>query len=178
MRQGLMVLVALATICTGVLATGASARFQANGVVPLFCTSDTIPAGVELKLRMRWVTKNEAQERQFLDSQKLTWSVTSSDGTTVLASRQTTDLNPEYGDLTYWSAIGHLTGTDINQDGKIDDVYYADYLAPTGIVLAVGESVTVAHLLIANTKTDDGFFPGVKAGQPLSSGSNCTVTAV
>jgi hypothetical protein len=177
MRLRLIVLAALAATCACALATGALARHQPNGVVPLFCTSDTIPAGMELKLRIRWVTKNEPQERQFLDSQKLTWTVYSSDGT-VRASRQTSDLSPEYGDKTYWSEIGHLTGTDINGDGKLDDVYYADYLVSTGIVLAAGEQVRVAHLLVANSKTDDGFYPGVKAGQPISSGENCMVTGV
>jgi hypothetical protein len=48
MRLKVKVLVALtAAVCLGVLATGASAQFRANSVVPLFCTSDTIPAGAE-----------------------------------------------------------------------------------------------------------------------------------
>ena len=65
---------------------------------------------------------------------------------------------------------------DVNQDGKVDDIYYADYLVSTGVVLSLGQSVKVEHLLIANTKTDDGFGNALKAGQPLSSGTNCMVT--
>ena len=82
----------LAAVSIGVLAGGASARFQSNSVVPLFCTNDQIPANTELKLRIRWAVKNAAQIRQFLNSQKLTCTVKTGDGATVLAQRQTAKL--------------------------------------------------------------------------------------
>jgi hypothetical protein len=168
-------LAVVAVVGVGALATGASGAFRANSVVPLFCTSDTIPAGSELKLRMRWVVRNSGQADKFLSSQKLSWTVSSSSGT-VLASR--VPSNPEYGNLTYWSPKVHQSGTDINNDGVVDDVYYMDYLAPTGITLAAGESVTVAYTLTANAKTDDGFGFKFDAFQTIASGSSCTVTGV
>jgi hypothetical protein len=176
MRLRLTVLVAVsAAVCAGVLATGASARFQQNSVVPLFCTNDTIPGGTELKLRMRWVVRNVGQIDKFLGGQKLAWTVTSSDGT-VLASRVPT--NPEYGDLTYWSPGVRSTGQDFNGDGTPDDVWYADYLAPTGVTLAAGQTVTVSYTLTANVKTDDGFYKGIPAYSTIASGTTCTVTGV
>jgi len=174
MRLRITLFVALTAVCLGALATGASARFQPNSVVPLFCTSDTIPANTELRLRMRWVVRNSGQITKFLSGQKLVWTVYASDGT-PLVSRVP---SPEYGDLTYWSAPVHSTTADFNGDGVVDDVWYADYLAPTGLTLAAGESVRVAYTLTANVKTDDGFYKGIPAYSTIASGSNCTVTGV
>ena len=154
LRVGVFVaLLAAVAVSVGIFTSGASARFQANGVVPLFCTSDTIPTTTPLQLRIRWVVKNSGQITQFLAHQSLTWTVRAADGT-VLATRTP---NPTYGDTTYWSSPVHSTTLDIDNDGKIDDVWWADYLAPTGITLAAGESVSVSYLLTADAKTDDGF---------------------
>lgn len=165
----------VATTVFGVFTSGASARFQPNSVVPLFCTSDTIPAGTELKLRMRWVVRNAGQMDRFRGGQKLVWTVTASDGT-VVASR--TAPNPEYGDLTGWGPKVHSTTTDFNGDGVIDDVWYSDYQVPTGVVLGVDQSVTIAYTLTANVKTDDGFFKGIPAYSTIASGTSCTATGV
>ena len=86
--------------------------------------------------------------------------------------------SPQYGDVSLWSAPVHSTTVDFNGDGKIDDVWYADYLAATGITLATGQSVTVAYTLTANVKTDDGFGNNIPAFQTIASGTSCTVTAV
>jgi hypothetical protein len=159
----------LAALSAAALATNASAAFRANGVVALFCTSDTIPNNVELKLRMRWVVKNSGQITKFLSAQKLVWSVSG-------AASLSHTPSPEYGDVSLWSAPVHSTTVDFNNDGTIDDVWYADYLAPTGITLATGQSVTVAFTLTANAKTDDGFGTNIPAFQTISSGTSCTVT--
>jgi hypothetical protein len=138
-----------------------------------------IPANTELKLRVRWVVRNSGQIDKFLAHQKLTWTVYASDGNV----RATRVPSPEYGDLSYWSAPVHNTTADFTGDGVPDDVWYSDYLATTGAVLAAGETVRVAYTLTADVKTDDGFrgFPGSgpwNAFQTIASGSNCTVTGV
>ena len=164
----------LTTVGLSVLAGNASASFHANGVVPLFCTSDTIPAGTPLQLRIRWVVKNSGQITKFLSGQSLTWTVTASDGSLLASSTP----SPQYGDVTHWSAPVHSTGVDFNADGVPDDVYYADYLAPTGLTLAAGQTVTVRYQLTANVKTDDGFGTNIPAFTTITaSGSTpCSVT--
>lgn len=172
MRLKVFALAALcAATCAMVLATGASAGFRANGVVALFCSNDTIPAGMPLQLRMRWVVKNSGQITKFLAGQDLVWSVSG-------AASLSHTPSPQYGDVSLWSAPVHSTTVDFNGDGKIDDVWYADYLAATGITLATGQSVTVAYTLTANVKTDDGFGNNIPAFQTIASGTSCTVTAV
>jgi hypothetical protein len=168
----LLVVAVCGLVSAGVLATGASAQFHADSVVPVFCTSDTIPGGTQLQLRLRWVVRNQGQIDRFLGGQKLVWSVSSSSG--VLASR--VPSAPEYGDSTYWSPKVHSTTRDFNGDGVVDDVWYADYLAPTGVTLAAGQTVTVSYTLTANVKTDDGFFKGIPAFSTIATGNSCTVT--
>jgi hypothetical protein len=159
--------------CAAVVVPGASARFQPNSVVPLFCTSDTIPGGTQLSVRIRWVVRNSGQIDKFLSSQLLTWTVYDSSNN-VLASR----TPATYGDRTGWSAPVHSNTVDMNNDGVIDDVWYADYLMATGVTVATGETVRIAHSLTANAKTDDGFGFRYNAGDTISSGSNCSVTGV
>jgi hypothetical protein len=171
MRHKFARVVALVAVCVGVVVTGASAQHHPDSVVPLFCTSDTIPAGSELKLRIRWAVKSPGQASKFLQSQKLSWTVSAPDGT-VLASRDPAG----YGDLTYWS--GPIYTEVILADGTRQKIYASDYLVSTGVTLAAGQTVTVAHLLIANAKTDDGFGNNIPANTPLSSKSNCTVTGI
>ena len=62
----------------------------------------------------------------------------------------------------------------MNNDGKIDDVYYADYQAPTGLTLTAGQSVTVSYYLTANSKTDDGFGNTAAKYGIVSHGNNST----
>ena len=171
----LAVVLGVAVCAFAAIASGASARYQVNSVVPVFCSSDTIPAGSELKLRMRWVVRNTGQADKFRSSQKLTWTVTGADGT-VLATNQ--PLNPEYGDTRLWSPKVHSNTTDINGDGVIDDVWYTDYLSATGVVVGLNQSVTVSYVLTANSKTDDGFGYKFNAYDTIASGTSCTVTGV
>jgi hypothetical protein len=86
--------------------------------------------------------------------------------------------NPEYGDLTGWGPKVHSTTTDVNGERAIDDVWYSDFLVPTGVVLGAGQSVTIAYTLTANVKTDDGFFKGIPAYWTIASGTSCTATGV
>jgi hypothetical protein len=174
-----MVLVGVsAAICVGIFAAAASARYQANSVVPVFCSNDTIPAGTELNVRLRWAVSNRGQMDAFLAAQKMTWTVSASDGTTVLASSAPT--NPEYGDTTSWSAPAQTVGTITDKNGvvKKQKFTYSDWQQATGVTVGLGETVIVAYELSANAPTDDGF--GWKFLEPgvLASGNTCTVTGV
>ena len=88
----LAVVLGVAVCAFAAIASGASARYQVNSVVPVFCSSDTIPAGSELKLRMRWVVRNTGQADKFRSSQKLTWTVTGEP--TEPSSRRTSRSTP------------------------------------------------------------------------------------
>lgn len=168
----------VALMCVGLFATAAAARFQPNSVVPVFCTNDTIPAGTQLSLRLRWAVSNRGQMEGFLDAQKMTWTVYASDGATVLAS--SAPPSPEFGDRTSWSAPGETIGTITDKNGqtKKQKFVYSDWQQATGVTVGLGETVVVAYELSANAPTDDGF--GWKFLEPgvISSGSSCTVTGV
>ena len=162
-------LVAAVMLCASVFASGAPASHQGS-VVPLFCSSHTIPGGTELVLRMGWAVKNQAQARIFLANQSLTWTVSGGDQATVSHVP-----NPQYGDLTGW------TGPDYQEvlaEGKLQKVWLSNYLMPTGVMVAVGETVTVSYTLTASAKTDDGFGNKFNAFETMSSGSTCTVSGV
>jgi hypothetical protein len=177
LRFALLAAAAIAAATCGFLVTMASAAPRPSGVVALFCGHDTIPADTtQLQLRIRWVVRNSGQITKFLAHQKLVWTIYNSDDSVRLAHTP----SPEYGDETNWSAPVHFVG-DLNNDGVTDDVWYSDYLAPTGITLHVGESVRVAFTLTADSKTDDGFRGEPGAGpwpayQVISSGTSCLVT--
>jgi hypothetical protein len=168
----------MALVCVGLFATAAAARFQPDSVVPVFCTSDTIPANTQLNLRLRWAVSNRGQMDGFLDAQKMTWTVYASDGTTVLAS--SAPPSPEFGDRTSWSAIGETVGTITDKNGqtKKQKFVFSDYRQATGVTVGLDQTVIVAFELSANAPTDDGF--GWKFLEPgvISSGSSCTVTGV
>ena len=57
-------------------------------------------------------------------------------------------------------------------------MWYVDYLAPTGLTLTAGQTVTIAYTLTANVKTDDGFGNKFDPGDIISSGNTCTATGV
>jgi hypothetical protein len=173
---------AAAALCAGVVTSAASANHvrtvQAGFPVPMFCGTTSgeshsptfaIPAGSELIIRLGWGTKNEAQSRQFLNSQKLLWTVERLDGTDLV-----TRPDPGFGDTSNWSAP---TYTEFLQpDGKIQKFWLTNYQTGTGVSLAAGETVRITYVLTADTATDDGFGFKFKAGEVLSSGSSCTVT--
>jgi hypothetical protein len=177
LRFALVVAVA-AALFASVFGSAALARFQANSVVPVFCTSDTIPANTELSVRLRWAVSNKGQMDRFLVAQKMTWTVYASDGTTVLASSAPT--NPEYGDTTSWSAQGQTEGTITDKWGAVkkQKFVYSDYQQATSVTVGLNETVIVAYELSANAPTDDGF--GWKFLEPgvIASGSSCMVTGV
>ena len=168
----------IALVCVGLFATVAAAQHQANSVVPVFCTNDTIPANTELSLRLRWAVSNRGQMEGFLDAQKMTWTVYASDGTTVLGS--SAPPSPEFGDRTSWSATGETVGTITDKNGqtKKQKFVFSDYRQATGVTVGLNQTVIVAFELSANAPTDDGF--GWKFLEPgvLSSGSSCRVTGV
>jgi hypothetical protein len=120
---------------------------------------------------MGWAVKNEAQARIFLNNQKLVWTVTRSDSTSV----SHVPSNPEYGNLTYWSGPVYQ---EAFVEGKRQKIWRSDYLAPTGVVVAQGETVTVGYTLTASAKTDVGFGNKYKAFETISSGNSCQVTGV
>ena len=177
LRLKVLVAVSLA-VSVGVFAAAASARFQANSVVPVFCTSDTIPANTELSLRLRWAVSNKGQLDRFLSAQKLTWTVYASDGTTVLRSSAPT--NPEFGDTTSWSAAGQMEGTITTKTGAVQKqkFTYSDYQQATGYTVGLNETVIVAYELSANAPTDDGFGYKFLAAGVIASGNTCSVTGV
>ncbi|HEY9375648.1 MAG TPA: hypothetical protein VIQ02_00955 [Jiangellaceae bacterium] len=156
-------------LCTGVFASVAPANHQGS-VVPLFCGSHTIPGGTELVVRMGWAVKNEAQARIFLANQKLTWTVSGGDQATVSHVP-----SPEYGEVTGWTGPVYQ---EVLAEGKRQKVWLSNYLAPTGVIVGVGETVTVGYTLTASAKTDDGFGNRFNAFETISSGSTCTVTGV
>jgi hypothetical protein len=177
LRLNVLLAVSLAG-CVGIFAAAASARYQANSVVPVFCTADQIPENTQLSVRLRWGVSNSGQMAGFLAAQKMTWTVYASDGTTVLATSAPT--NPEYGDTTSWSAPAQEVGTITTKTGAVkkQKFTYSDYQQATGVTVGLGETVIVAYELSANAPTDDGF--GWKFLEPgtISSGSSCTVTGV
>jgi hypothetical protein len=172
---------------------GHTTRFAADGVVPLFCgihftfddgteTSSpvyTISSTTPLTIRLGWSVKNEAQMTQFLNGQKLVWTITDSDGNVVL-DRTTAELSPEYGDTTYWGTPFAQTIDTVDKGGraKREKVYTVNYRVATGLLVPAGETYTIAHTLTANTKTDDGFGFAFDAFQPISNWNGCTVTGV
>ena len=167
-----------AIVCLGVFAAAAPARFQADSVVPVFCTSDTIPANTQLTVRLRWAVSNNGQMSGFLQAQKMTWTVYAADGTTVLASSAAP--SPEFGDTSSWSPTGQETGTITDKNGvvKKQKFTYSDYRQATGVTVGLNQTVIVAYELSANAPTDDGF--GWKFLEPgvIASGSSCRVTGV
>jgi hypothetical protein len=165
-----------AVLCAALFVSAASARLASNGIVPVFCGMNgsavyEIPTGVPLQLRLGWSVKTSGQASKFLDSQLLSWTVTSSSGA-VLASRTPTT----YGDQTYWS--GPVYQEILLGDGTREKVYTSNYLAPTGLTLTVGETVTVSYTLTANAKTDDGFGFAYDKFETISTWNGCTVTGV
>ena len=182
----LMVLVAVsAAMCIGIFAAAASARYQANSVVPVFCTSDTIPANTELSVRLRWGVSNKGQLDGFLAAQKMTWAVYASDRTTLLASSVPT--SPEFGDTSSWSPYGEMTADITTKTGvvKRQKFTYSDYQQATGVTVGLGQTVVIVYELSANAPTDDGFgwkftAPGVLSSTTVSSTNPaaCTVTGV
>lgn len=165
-------------VCLGIFAAAAPARFQADSVVPVFCTSDTIPANTQLTVRLRWAVSNSGQMSAFLKAQKMTWTVYAADGTTVLAT--SAPPSPEFGDTSSWSPTGQEIGTITDKNGvvKKQKFSYSDYRQATGVVVGLNQTVIVAYELSANAPTDDGF--GWKFLEPgvIASGSSCTVTGV
>ena len=173
-RLGVLV-AACALVAVGALASSSSAAYRANSVVAVFCTSDTIPAGSQLQLRMRWGTSTPGQLDKFLAHQNMTWEVQTSDGSQQLAVGATP--SPLYGDLTNWVGTGSMVGTVTGANGKpkTQKYYYADWLVNTGYTVALNQTVRVAYELSADVATDDGFGFKFDAGV-LSSGSSCNVT--
>ena len=161
-----------------VFGTAAEARFQPNSVVPVFCSSDTIPGGTTLSVRLRWAVSNRGQMDGFLSAQKMTWTVYAADGQTALASSAPT--SPEFGDRTSWSPVGETVGTITDKNGvvKKQKFVFSDYLQSTGVTVGVDETVIVAYDLSANAPTDDGFGWKFLAPGTISSGDSCTVTGV
>ena len=189
--------IAAVALCAATVAAVAYAshttRFAADGVVPLFCgihftfddgteTSSpvyTIASTTPLTIRLGWSVKNEAQMTQFLNGQKLVWTITDSDGN-VVADRTTAELSPEYGDRTHWGTPFAQTINTTNKAGtmKRQKVYTVNYRVETGLLVPAGETYTIAHTLTANTKTDDGLGFAYDAFQPISNWNGCTVTGV
>jgi len=165
-------------ICLGVFAAAAPARFQADSVVPVFCTSDTIPANTQLSVRLRWGVSNNGQMSGFLKAQKMTWTVYAADGTTVLATSAAP--SPEFGDIRSWSPAGQDEAliTDRNGVTKKQKFTYSDYRQATGVTVGLNQTVIVAYELSANAPTDDGFGWKFLAPGVISSGSSCRVTGV
>ena len=197
MRLKRFAVLAAVALCAGTVAAVGYAshttRFAADGVVPLFCgihfTHDdgtetaspvyTISSTTPLTIRLGWSVKNEDQMTQFLNGQKLVWTITDSDGSVVL-DRATAELSPEYGDTTYWGTpfAQTINTTDKGGRTKREKVYTVNYRVETGLLVPAGETYTIAHTLTANTKTDDGFGFKFDAFQTIASGSSCTVTGV
>ena len=125
--------------------------------MPVFCTSDTIPANTQLTLRLRWGVSNLGQLNGFLGAQKLTWTVYAADGTTVLAT--SAPPNPEFGDTTSWSAAGQEEAMITTKNGTVkkQKFTYSDYRQATGVTVGLNQTVIVAYELSANAPTDDGF---------------------
>ena len=173
-RLGILVAV-LAAVCMGGFATGGQAAFRADSVVPVFCTADTIPAGSQLKLRLRWGVSSPGQLTKFLDHQFLGWSVQYQGN--ALASAIAPD--PLYGDRTYWVGTGSMVGTTTNKNGVVQKLkyYYADWLVNTGVTLAVGQTVQILYAIDTDAITDDGFGYNFGPGR-IATGSSCFVTGV
>jgi len=167
-----------AIVCLGIFTAAAPARFQADSVVPVFCTSDTIPANTQLSVRLRWGVSNYGQMSQFLKAQKMTWTVYAADGTTALATSAAP--SPEFGDIRSWTDAGEEVGTITDKNGvvKKQKFTYSDYRQATGVTVGLNQTVIVAYELSANGPTDDGF--GWKFLDPgvISSGNSCRVTGV
>jgi hypothetical protein len=179
LKRGLVLVSAV--LCFGVVAAAATAGFRANSVVPVFCTSDTIPANTELSVRLRWGVSNNGQmngQNGFLQVQKMTWTVFAADGTTVLASSAPT--SPEFGDIRSWSPSAEEVGTITTKTGAVkkQKFTYSDYQQQTGVIVGLNQTVVIAYELSANAPTDDGF--GWKFLDPgvISSGNTCRVTGV
>jgi hypothetical protein len=163
-----VVLVAMATV--GVATSVASASHQGS-VVPMFCTTHTIPAGTELVLRLGWAAKNYDQSTLFLGAQNLTWTVTRSDGSAV--SRP--GPSPTYGDTSNWSAPVYQ---EAMIDGKRQKTWFTNYQTPTGVVVGLNETVTVTYGLTVDRNVLDGFGYKLTPGVTLGSGNTCSVTGV
>ena len=176
-RRAALALIA-AIVCLGIFAAAAPAKFQADSVVPVFCTSDTIPANTQLTVRLRWGVSNSGQMSGFLRAQKMTWTVYAADGTTVLASSAAP--SPEFGDTSSWSPAGQEVGTITDKNGvvKKQKFTYSDYWQATGVTVGLNQTVIVAYELSANAPTDDGFGWKFLAPGVISSGNSCRVTGV
>jgi hypothetical protein len=173
-----VLIVLSATLLVGIFATTASAKFQPDSVVPVFCTSDTIPANTQLTLRLRWAVSNIGQMNGFLAAQKLTWTIYAADGATILAT--SAPPSPEFGDTTSWSPLGQEEGTITTKTGAVkkQKFTFSDYRQATGVTVGLNQTVIVAYELSANAPTDDGF--GWKFLEPgvITSGTSCRVTGV
>jgi hypothetical protein len=168
--------VLLAVLCAGTAFTAATASgaFRPNGIVPLFCTNDTIPANIDdLELRIRWAVSSPGQLDKFLAHQKLTWTVTDTNGNVL-----STSGDPGFGDTTFWSIPGSSTGTITNKQGvaRPQKFYYSDWNQTTGLILFDGETVHVNWELSADGITDDGF--GFNFDPGVIASGTCNVTGV
>lgn len=133
--------------------------------------TNTVSSTSELRFRFGWATKSQGQAANFLRSQKLTWTITDWNDNVIQRVP-----NPEYGDLTYRSTQAEYREvTDAN--GKLQKIWFSNYLYPTGLFVPAGESVTIQFTLTANSRTDDGFGFAYNPFEVISTGS-CTVTGV
>lgn len=161
-----------AVACTGIFASLALAA-PSGTITPYVHCSDgqeTVPGGSQLIVRSAWATGSWGNVQKFLDHQKITWSVYSADGSTLLASRTPS----AFGDKTFWSEPQFGVGTI---DGQDKSRWLTTYLAPTGVTVATGQSVKLVYNWSVDKKLDDDFGYDIRPGT-IAETTSCVITGV